>query len=116
MHEVSIAQSLIQILEDEMGQFENAHLKSVRVRVGELSGVVPDALLFAFEVCSKGTVADGAVLHIEEVSARGFCNVCKEEFQLEVPFLICPKCGTSDIEVLSGRELEIDNMDVENEE
>ncbi len=59
---------------------------------------------------------EGAILEIREVPARGFCNVCKEEFQLEVPFLICAKCGISDMEVLSGGELEIDNMDVESEE
>ncbi len=114
MHEVSIAQSLIQILEEEMQSHEGGRLKKVRVLVGELSGVVPDALFFAFEVCSKGSIAEGSALEIVKVPARGVCKSCNREFVPEVPFLICTRCGSPDIEVLSGRELEIDKMEVEN--
>ena len=113
MHEVSIAQSLIHILEDEMRLYRGRSLKKVRVLVGELSGVVPDALLFAFEVCSRGSVAEGAILEISEVPAKGFCRICKREFTLDVPFLICTVCGSPDIEVLSGRELEIDKLEMD---
>ncbi len=113
MHEVSIAESLIRILEEEMRPFGDAKLEGIKVRVGELSGVIADALYFAFEVCSRGTVADGAQLEIEEIPAKGFCNFCKKEFRLEVPFLVCPMCGTPDIEILSGRELEIDHLEID---
>ncbi len=115
MHEVSIAENLVRILEDEMVPYKGTRLETVKLRVGELSGVVPDALRFAFEICSRGTVAEGATLEIDEVPARGYCKSCKREVHLDVPFLICPLCGTADIDVLSGRELEIENIYLDEE-
>lgn len=85
-------------------------MSRVKVRVGALSGVVPEALAFAFEVMSRGGIAEGAVLEVEEVPSRIRCDDCGV-FE-DTPFLVCPRCGKL-AELLSGRELEIVSMEIE---
>ncbi len=80
----------------------------IHLRVGELSGVNRDALNFAFEVLSKGTVADGGTLEIEEVPLRVHCRDCGNEFNPDELAFRCEHCGSTNIEIVSGREMEID--------
>lgn len=111
MHELSIAQSLLEILEQEAKARGAAKVTRVKLRIGALSGVVREALEFAFEVASGGTVAEGASLEIEEVPVRIRCPRCGV-LEQEGPFLVCPRCGEVGV-LLSGRELEIDSMEIE---
>jgi len=113
MHEFSIAQSLLDIVEQEARPYAEAKVISVRVRIGRLSGVIPDALRFAFEVASSGGRAQGARLLIEEVPVSIACNQCKKVSVMDDPFLICPHCNGSDVELIAGRELEIKEMEIE---
>ena len=116
MHELSIAQSLLEIVEQEASPFENARVVSVKLRIGKLSGVVPDALRFAFEVITKGGVAEGASLNIEEVPISIKCHQCQKVFVSEDPFMICPHCEGWDVEMVSGKELEIKELEIEDQE
>ena len=116
MHEFSIALSLLEIVEQEARPYGEAKVISVRVRIGRLSGVIPDALSLAFEVASTGGRAQGASLLIEEVPVRIACNQCKKVTVMDDPFLICPHCKGSDVELIAGRELEIKDMEIEDEE
>jgi len=78
------------------------------LRVGAISGVEPDALRFAFDALSPGTVARGATLEIETVPARAHCGACQRDFVIEQGFLFtCPHCGAFSGDVRSGRELEL---------
>jgi hydrogenase nickel incorporation protein HypA/HybF len=83
MHEVSIAQGLMKILEDETKKHGVSRVTRVHVRIGELATCVPDALTFAFEIVSEGTVAEGAELKIEVVPARGRCDPSKVNCDLD---------------------------------
>lgn len=112
MHEMAIAQSLLEIIEGEMASWPSSRLKEVKLRIGVLSGVVPEALEFAFQVASQGTVAEGALLRIERVPFRVRCESCKGTFEEDLPFMVCPRCG-GEVEILSGRELEIESMEIE---
>jgi hydrogenase nickel incorporation protein HypA/HybF len=116
MHEFSIAQSLLEIVEQEVLPYAGAKVISVRIRIGKLSGVMPDALRFAFEALSMGGRAQGASLLIEEVPVSITCNQCKKVTPMDDPFLICPHCKGSDVELIAGRELEIKDMEIEDEE
>ena len=82
-------------------------MHEIRLRIGVLSGVVPDALRFAFETLAPGTAAAGAVLEIEEVPARFWCAACRREFVSANFFADCPDCGSPSAELRAGRELEL---------
>ena len=113
MHEFSIATSLLSIIDEEAVKFQGAQVKTVTLKVGTLSGIVPEALDFAFQVLSEGTVAEGARLMIERVPLRIECNACGTTSTPTDPFLICPHCGSGEVEIREGRELEIESMEIE---
>ena len=79
----------------------------LRLRVGTLSGVVPDSLRFAFDVVCRGTLAEGAILEIEAVTAKSWCSACRSEFVGADFFNECPRCHKVSGELQSGREIEI---------
>jgi hydrogenase nickel incorporation protein HypA/HybF len=108
VHELSIATAIVEQA-DEWARADGAeNVSAVTVRVGELSGVVPDALDFAFEMARDGTALAAARLVVEQVTARAWCGPCAEEFAVGMPpFFWCPRCDRPSTELRSGRELEI---------
>jgi hydrogenase nickel incorporation protein HypA/HybF len=113
MHEMSIAQSLIEILREEMGRHGAQHLRSVRLRVGEMSAVVPESLSFSFEVITSGTPLEGARLVIETVPPEGRCAECGEQFEIKDYVFLCPVCGGARVETVAGQELALVDMEVD---
>jgi hydrogenase nickel incorporation protein HypA/HybF len=113
MHEMSIAQSLIDILEEEMTRHHAEVLKSVRLRLGELSAIVPDSLSFCFEIATKGTNMEGARLDMDIIPLKGVCQDCRKEFHIKEYVFECPHCGGKNIDTLSGQDLSIVEMEVE---
>ncbi len=88
----------------------------VRLRIGRLAGIVPDALEFAFDAAKNETIAHGAELVIDHVPIGGTCQACKKEFALPEESLyvfLCPSCGSQSFVISQGREMEIVDMDVE---
>jgi len=118
MHEMSIAQSLVAIVQQEMAKHGVTRLHGVLVRHGALAAVVPHALTFAWEVLTRDTPLDGARLDMEEVPVRLRCSSCGAEFTPEecdrLLLIPCPACG-EDLghEVLEGKELYIENLEAE---
>ncbi|MGV9404363.1 hydrogenase maturation nickel metallochaperone HypA [Streptomyces sp. NPDC003667] len=112
MHELSIATAIVEQAE-EIARADGADdVSAVTVRVGELAGVVPDALRFAFEVARDGTALAGARLVVEQVTAQAWCGGCAEEFAVGMPpFFWCPRCDRPSQELRSGRELEITEVE-----
>lgn len=86
---------------------------SVRLRIGTLSGVVPEALGFAFEALTPGTLAEGARLIIDSVPARFWCSSCQKEFQSDDMFAECPECRRPSGDLRAGREMEIASMEID---
>jgi hydrogenase nickel incorporation protein HypA/HybF len=108
VHELSIATAIVEQAEEIAREDGAGGVASVTVRVGELAGVVPDALHFAFEVARDGTALDEARLVVEQVPAQAWCGACAEEFAVGMPpFFWCPRCDRPSQELRSGRELEI---------
>lgn len=85
----------------------------LRLRVGTLSGAVPEAMRFAWEVVSRDTVAAGAQLEIESVPATGWCAACELEFDGSDFFNECPRCHTVSDELRHGRELELISVEID---
>lgn len=113
MHELSIAEALIEQVEASLGCNQAAAIHSVRVAIGELSGVSPEALETAFPLAAEGTRLAGAVLVIERIQAVGSCDGCRRESSLEFPFPVCSHCGSTDMKVLRGREMDLVSVDIE---
>lgn len=112
MHELSIATAIVEQAEEIAREDGTDGVSSVTVRVGELAGVVPDALHFAFEVARDGTSLASAELVVEEVTARAWCGECAEEFAVGMPpFFWCPRCDRPSQDLRSGRELEITGVE-----
>jgi len=113
MHEASIAISLLKTVSDLCRQEGYVSIESVRLKVGKVAGVLPDALLFAFDVAKTGTIASQAELIIEFVPLGGFCTDCGSQFESDERFIYsCPECESSAIKITKGNELQIIDMEV----
>ena len=84
----------------------------IHLRVGALSGVVPEALQMAFEALTVGTLAEKATLKVENVPARFWCRNCQHEFTSETLFAECPTCRRISPELRAGRELELASLEI----
>jgi hydrogenase nickel incorporation protein HypA/HybF len=114
MHELSVAQRLVELVGETLEGERPARVRSVRLRLGPLSGVVAQALRFAYDEAAAGTVLEGSALEIEEVRAAVFCPACHAERELQnVQRLCCPICGSATPDVVRGRELEVESVEVE---
>jgi len=105
MHELSIAQALIEQVTSVAENEQAKVVTRVSVAVGALSGVEPDALTLAFPVAAEGTVAHDAELAIERIPASVACRDCGATDAVDFPFIICTACGSSNVSVAAGREL-----------
>lgn len=107
MHELSIAQSIVEIVEEEAIKNNVSNVTEVEIEVGTLSGIEPDALEFAWEVANMDGVAKGSKLNIRKIQAHARCSECKNEFDVENFFEACPRCGNAWFDVIRGREMKI---------
>ena len=113
MHELSIMQSALDLACDQARQAGANRVHVVRLRIGALSGVVPEALEFAFEVLTPGTPAEGARLAIDNVPATYWCATCEREFQSDDMFGECPGCHKPSGDIRAGRELELASLEID---
>jgi hydrogenase nickel incorporation protein HypA/HybF len=113
VHELSIMQSALSLALDQARQAGAARVHVILLRIGALSGVVPDALEFAFEALTPGTLAEGAELAVERVPARFWCAVCAREFVSDDMFAECPDCHRVSGELRAGREMELASLEID---
>ena len=114
MHELSIALSVLDIVRDAAASAGLSRVDVVRLRIGRATGLLPDALRFAFDCSKAGTPAAGAALEIEEVPIGGHCDSCGRDFTSPEPYVLaCPLCGGTSFRVTSGDELHV--LDLEGE-
>jgi hydrogenase nickel incorporation protein HypA/HybF len=113
MHELSIALCIIECAEEEAARY-GGKVTAVHLRLGQLSGVAKDALLFAYELACEATPLAGTKLLIEEVPVVIFCSQCVAERTLtSIQSLCCPVCSAPAPEVVQGRELELAALDLD---
>lgn len=113
MHELSIMDSALDLALDQAHKAGAIRVQSIHLRIGTLSGVAPEALQFAFEALTRGTLADGAALDIEPVAARFWCHACAREFQADDLLAECPECHQPSGDLRAGREMELASMEIE---
>jgi hydrogenase nickel incorporation protein HypA/HybF len=107
VHELAITEGVVDTVIARLGA---RRVVRVRLRVGRLSAVVPDALRFCFDECARGTTLEGAALEIVEVPIRIRCRSCRREVELDGALPLCP-CGSADVDVLGGAELLIHEVE-----
>jgi hydrogenase nickel incorporation protein HypA/HybF len=116
VHELSIVQNLFEVLEEKAREVEAVRISAVKLRVGRLSGVVPDLLVSAFDTFKKGTLAEGARLEIEIAPFSFKCRRCGGETFPEDPPYVCSACGSGDVELLGGLDIFVERIEVETED
>jgi len=107
MHELSIAQGILDIVRQSVPEPQYDVVRGVDVRVGRLSGVVPDSLEFCFDALVHDSPFEHARLAIEIVPVRCVCERCSTHFEIEDPIFLCPACSAGQVRVESGTELEV---------
>ena len=113
MHELGIMEEIVRAINREIEAHHARKLLGVTLRIGEMNGVVPDSMRFCFEVLSKGTSLEGAELRIVSVPLVARCEDCQHEFQVKDFQFLCPLCGSQNHTIRSGKELSIEEMEVE---
>ena len=113
MHEVAIMAEAVRMAVESAQTAGARRITRLRLRVGTLSGAVPEAMQFAWDVVSGNTFAAGARLEIESVPAAGWCATCRAEFECADFFNECPQCHNLSGELRRGRELDIAAVEIE---
>ena len=115
MHELAIAQNIVEIVQESVPKAQIPAVRIVKVRAGKLAGVVPDSLEFCFSAIACGTELQGARLQIDRIPATGRCKACAIGFTIEEYAFSCPICGSVEIELVSGTELEVSEIEISEE-
>ena len=118
VHELSIALSLVDAACEAAAPLGDVRVEALHVRLGALSGVVKEALVFCFDMAARGTRIDGARLDIEDVPVTAYCPQCNAERTLDVAAfaLTCSVCGGPLTKVVHGREMELAALEVSDEQ
>ncbi|MGH9608998.1 MAG: hydrogenase maturation nickel metallochaperone HypA [Bryobacteraceae bacterium] len=116
MHELSIALSIIEGVEEEIARRDGAEVCAVHLKLGPLSGVMKEALLFSYEVACAGTPLEGSKLEIEEIPIILYCPQCRQEQPAaSIQRLCCAVCDTPSADVRRGKELELFALELSDE-
>jgi len=113
MHEMSLCEGVLLILEDNAGKQGYRRVKTVWLEIGNLSGVEVEAMRFGFDVVTNGTLAEGANLEIIEVPGEAWCMQCSKTVPVTQRFDACPDCGSYQLQVTAGDEMKIKELEVE---
>jgi hydrogenase nickel incorporation protein HypA/HybF len=114
MHELAIAENIAEVVGKRANEHQATRVASVRLRIGEASGVVPDALTSCFEmVASLDPLLAGSRLAIDSVPHRAHCRGCDREFAVRGFIPQCPTCGEWSDQIVSGTELQVMDMEIE---
>lgn len=112
MHEMSLCEGILQVIEDASAREGFGRVQTVRLEIGRFSGVEPEALRFGFDVVMRGSLAEGARLEIVEVPGQAFCFECAETVTIDDRLAPCPKCQGGRLSPTGGDEMRIKDLEV----
>ncbi len=118
MHELSVTQGILEVALQAARDAGAGRITAIDLVVGNLSSIVDDSVQFYFEILSKGTAAEGAVLRFRREPARAICADCGQAFDVEqLPLMpACPRCGGAHLSVTGGRSFFVESIEVEEDE
>jgi len=113
MHEMSLAESVLHIIEDAAHEQGFARVRTVWLEIGQLACVEQESLRFGFDVVTRGSIAEQARLEIVETAGQGQCGKCAQNFPLAALYEACPECGSYDVKVTGGDGMRVKELEVE---
>lgn len=113
MHELSIATNIVEIAVEYAEKNNASVVKEIEIEVGELSGVVVEALEFAMDSATKQTILENAKVKIDFIHGKAKCNHCGHEFPVSSIYEVCPKCNSYNSEIIKGKELRVKSLIVD---
>jgi len=113
MHELSITESLLKTACEYAEKNQAKRVTSLNLVIGELSGVMDESVQFYWDMVSENTVCEKALLIFEKKKAVMQCGDCSNEFEMSGDLIPCPKCGSMNLKILSGREFLLDSIEIE---
>lgn len=113
MHEMSLAEGIVQLVEDTVRADGCSRVKTVWLEIGQLAAVEKEALRFCFDAVTRDTVAEGARLEIIETPGQGWCMKCEGNVAVTALYDACPVCGSYQIQVTGGSEMRVKELEVE---
>ncbi len=113
MHELSIAEGIIDIIHQHVTQERLHDVRSVRVKVGTFSGVVPDSLEFSYQAITSGTTLERSFLMFDRIPFVIQCMECQQESVSEDGITLCPVCNSVNTKIISGKELQVKDIELE---
>ena len=116
MHELAVTEDILKIALEEADKNQASRVSDIFLTIGRLSSIVDDSVQFYWDHISKDTLCEGATLHFNRPPAVFKCNKCGQEFEVTEDLLPCPVCNSFDLEVLSGNEMQVDQIEIVTEE
>jgi hydrogenase nickel incorporation protein HypA/HybF len=113
MHEMAVTQSILDIALDHAARHGAARVKSLNLVIGQLSSIVDDSVQFYWDIISKDTLCEGAILHFERIPAQLNCQECGHAYSLSHGLEACPQCGSFSIRVVAGDEFRLESIEIE---
>ncbi len=113
MHELSLAEALVEQLTEVANREGAQKIVSIDLELGAMSGVEREPFEFSFPIVARGTIAEGAELRFDEVPLRVSCRACGESTGPEYPYVVCEACGSNDVEVVGGKDFKVKSMEVD---
>jgi hydrogenase nickel incorporation protein HypA/HybF len=113
MHEMSLAEGVLQLVEDTARREKASRVKLVVLEIGRLSSVEPEAIKFCFEAVTHGSIAQGAALEIINVAGEGWCMPCAETVAMSELYGACPQCGSHQVQATGGTEMRVKEIEIE---
>jgi len=113
MHELSVTESILEIALRHANQANAKRVTNLYLVIGQLASIVDDSVQFYWDIISKDTIADGAILHFRRLPATLLCLQCNRQFNPAGDGFSCPECHSDHVKVISGEEFFMDAIDVE---
>jgi hydrogenase nickel incorporation protein HypA/HybF len=113
MHEMSLAEGILQVVEDAAREQGFSRVRAVRLEIGQLSSVEVEALRFCFDAVTRASLAEGARLEIDRVPGAGWCMICSKTVPLPALYEACQYCGGYQIQPTAGTEMRVKDLEVD---
>jgi len=113
MHEMSLAEGVLQLVEDTAKRESARRVKLVVLEIGRMSSVQPEALRFCFDAVTRGSIAEDAVLEIVDVPGAGWCMQCAATVPMSELYGACPTCGSHQVQPTGGTEMRVKEIEIE---